>query len=80
MAMISKRTKEQMDITIELSKEAKGWIIDQGYDSKYGARPLRRTLQNKIEDRLAEEILDGNIRSGDQVHVGLEEGELKFSV
>ena len=79
MAAISKRTKEQMDITIELSGEAKGWIIDQGYDSKYGARPLRRTLQNKIEDRLAEEILDGNIRSGDQVRVELEDGELKFS-
>ena len=55
-------------------------MIEQGYDSKYGARPLRRTLQNKVEDRLAEEILDGNIRSGDQVHVELEEGELKFSV
>lgn len=80
MAMISRRTKEQMDITIGLSKEAKGWVIEQGYDSKYGARPLRRTLQNKVEDRLAEEILDGNIRSGDQVHVELEEGELKFSV
>ncbi len=80
MATISRRTKEQMDITIGLSKEAKGWVIEQGYDSKYGARPLRRTLQNKVEDRLAEEILDGNIRSGDQVHVELEEGELKFSV
>ncbi len=80
MAAISRRTKEQMDITIGLSKEAKGWVIEQGYDSKYGARPLRRTLQNKVEDRLAEEILDGNIRSGDQVHVELEEGELKFSV
>ncbi len=80
MAAISKRTKEQMDITIELSGEAKGWIIDQGYDHKYGARPLRRTLQNKIEDRLAEEILDGNIRSGDRVKVDLEDDSLKFSV
>ncbi len=80
MAAISKRTKEQMDITIELSGDAKGWIIDQGYDHKYGARPLRRTLQNKIEDRLAEEILDGNIRSGDRVKVDLEDDSLKFSV
>ena len=80
MATISRRTKEQMDITIGLSKEAKGWVIEQGYDSKYGARPLRRTLQNKVEDRLAEEILDGNIRSGSQVHVELEEGDLKYSV
>ena len=80
MAAISKRTKEQMDITIELSGEAKGWIIDQGYDHKYGARPLRRTLQNKIEDRLAEEILDGNIRSGDRVRVDQEDDSLKFSV
>ena len=79
LASISKRTKEQMDITVEMSLEAKGWIIEQGYDSKYGARPLRRTLQNKIEDQLAEEILDGNIRSGDRVHVDLQEGELKFS-
>ncbi len=79
MASISRRIQEQMNITIELSPAAKAWIIDQGYDSKYGARPLRRTLQNKVEDRLAEEILDGKIKEGDHVYVDLGSEELVFA-
>ncbi len=80
MASISGRIQEQMKITITLSPAAKTWIIDQSYDSKYGARPLRRTLQNQVEDRLAEEILDGKVKEGDHVYADLEDGKLTFSI
>ncbi len=74
------RTKEQMDITLVMDDAAKAWIIDKGYDQKYGARPLRRTIQSEIEDKLAEEILDGAVKKGDTVSVTAEDGKLKFSV
>ena len=45
---------------LSLDDEAKKYIVDKGYDEKYGARPLRRTIQNDIEDALAEKILEGN--------------------
>ena len=54
-------------------------IEEAGYDPKYGARPLKRAIQNKIEDALAEEILNGNIKSGDTVSVGAKGKEIKFS-
>ena len=61
------RTKSQMNITAEVSEEARQILIDQGYDEKYGARPLRRALQNLVEDKIAEEVLDGSIRGGDTI-------------
>ncbi len=76
---ITDRVKEQMDIKLSLSDDAKAYLIDAGYDSKYGARPLRRALQNKLEDCLAEEILDGKIGKGDTVTVDKGEPELTFS-
>jgi ATP-dependent Clp protease ATP-binding subunit ClpC len=60
---INRRLSEQMNITISLDEAAKKFIIDDGYDAKYGARPLRRTIQSKIEDALAEKILDGSIKT-----------------
>lgn len=80
MKEIMKRTREQMNITLTVEEDAKEYLINKGYDKKYGARPLRRTIQNCVEDKLAEEILSGAIKSGDQVVV--EEGTdgLKFSV
>ena len=71
IASINKRLAEQMDITIEFSPEAKEYIVDEGYDEKYGARPLKRELQTKVEDRLAEEILDGRVKKGDTIAVTL---------
>ena len=50
MNSINKRIKEQLNITIELSDAAKSYIVDAGYDEKYGARPLKRALQQKVED------------------------------
>ncbi|NLZ81159.1 MAG: ATP-dependent Clp protease ATP-binding subunit, partial [Clostridiales bacterium] len=80
VSSISARIQAQMEISLELDDAAKDYIVEQGYDKKYGARPLRRALQNKIEDRLAEELLDGKIKSGDAVKVSYVDGELKFSV
>ncbi|MEY8428390.1 ATP-dependent Clp protease ATP-binding subunit [Lachnospiraceae bacterium 46-15] len=75
----AKRCKEQMDITLKMQSTAKSLIEEAGYDPKYGARPLKRAIQNKIEDALAEEILKGNIKNGDTVSVGVKGKEIKFS-
>ena len=72
---LNKHTSEQMNVTIDPSDEAKEYLIDLGYDPKYGARPLKRTLQTQIEDRLAEEVLAGNIREDMTVHIDCREKE-----
>ncbi len=72
--------KEQLGITLTVNEAAKELLIDKGYDDKYGARPLRRTIQSLLEDKMAEEMLDGNIKEGCQVEVGCEEGKLTFTV
>lgn len=81
---INKRTQEQMNLTLEVSDDAKSFLIDKGYDKKYGARPLKRIIQNMLEDKLAEEILDASVKRGDHVHINVmdkgEERELHFSV
>lgn len=76
---INKRIKEQMNMAIKLDDAAKNYIIDSGYDEKYGARPLKRALQSKVEDELAEKILEGKFKAGDTVLVSLEDNKLVFS-
>ncbi len=75
---LCKRTRSQMNICLEVDGAAKTFLVGKGYDEKYGARPLRRTLQSEIEDRLAEEILDGRIGDGDTVFVTCGEDKLLF--
>ncbi len=75
---IIKRTKVQMDIDLKVSQEAKAYLVEKGYDPKYGARPLRRTIQSQLEDKLAEEILDGRVKSGDCVDVVKADDGLRF--
>lgn len=77
---IMKRTKEQMNISLIVEEDAKEYLIQKGYDEKYGARPLRRTIQNSLEDKLAEEILSGTVKNGDEVVVSADTEGLKFSV
>lgn len=77
---VNKRTLEQMKISIELDDEAKKYIVEKGYDEKYGARPLRRTIQNELEDNIAEKILEGKIKEGNKVKVTVKDGKLDFSV
>ena len=66
---LAKRCETQLGITLVVRDAAKQYIVDKAYDPKYGARPLRRKIQDEIEDPLAEKLLDGNIRRGDEVIV-----------
>ena len=77
---IEKRSKEQLGITLTVNEAAKELLIDKGYDEKYGARPLRRTIQSLLEDKMAEEILDGKIKKSAGVEAGCEDGRLIFTV
>ena len=64
---------------LELSKNAKDFIIDKGYDRKYGARPLNRAIQNYIEDLLAENVVANKIKEGDNILLDYKKGEKKLS-
>ena len=74
---LKKRLAEN-EITVEFSDVAITKIADEGFDKVYGARPLRRAIQSKIEDMLSEKIIDGDIKSGDKITVDVEDG--KFTV
>ncbi len=74
------RCEKQMDIELHIRDSVKAYIVEQAYDPKYGARPLRRMIQNKIEDELAEEILAGKIHRGDTVEVGLKKKKIVFEI
>ena len=77
---IIKRSREQLGLTLSVDTAARDYLIDKGYDDKYGARPLRRTIQNLLEDKLAEAVLDHKVRKNALVEVGLEGEDLSFSV
>lgn len=71
---------EDNEITVEFSDAVKDLLAEKGYDEKYGARPLRRTIQRLIEDRLSEELLKGTFAAGDTVVVGVNNsGEVEVS-
>lgn len=78
--VMAKRVKENMNITVSFTKKAIEKIAEEGYDKVYGARPLRRAIQSKIEDAFAEEYLLGNIKAGDKVSVGLKTNGFSFRV
>ncbi|MGE0601803.1 MAG: ATP-dependent Clp protease ATP-binding subunit [Dehalococcoidia bacterium] len=65
-------------VTMEVTDAGKDWLGDKGYDPVFGARPLRRVIQDNIEDRLSELLLSGEFGSGDSVRIDAEEGELKI--
>lgn len=77
---LSKQIREQMDIQLKFTAGLKNYIAKESYDRKYGARPLRRMIQNKIEDALSEEILAENVKSGDEVSVGYRDKTVTFTV
>ena len=76
----TKRCSQQLDLDIRIRDSVKELIAKEGFDPKYGARPLKRAIQNRIEDAMAEEILEGKIKSGDRVTVGLSKQTIKFMV
>lgn len=74
------RAIDQLNINIMVSTQAKNKLVEDSFDKKYGARPLRRKLQTEIENKLAEKILQGEVKSGDAVSLGVNGGELTFKV
>ena len=78
MKSLGERTKFQMGISLVLEESGKSFLIDKGYDQKYGARPLRRTIQSEVEDHLAEAILDGSVKKGSTVRIQAADGKLEF--
>lgn len=80
MNEIAKRAMDQMGIELHASEGVLRMLSETGFDPVYGARPLRRAIQNKVEDALAEEILRGKIRKGDRVRLTLNGKEIKISI
>ena len=75
---LTNRCKTQMGMTLTVRDSVKNYIVEKAYEPKYGARPLRRKIQNAIEDQLAEEILDGKVKKGSQVVVTLKKNQIVF--
>ena len=69
---------DEKKVTLEVEKDAREWLAENGYDSKLGARPMQRLIQDKIKKNLAESILFGDLSSsGGVVTVKLEDGDIK---
>ncbi|HXX41638.1 MAG TPA: ATP-dependent Clp protease ATP-binding subunit [Chthoniobacterales bacterium] len=77
VAKVLKRVKAK-EVHVELETSAKELLIEKGYDPMYGARPMRRAVEKYLEDPFAEELLRGNVKPGDTVHVAAENGKLIF--
>ena len=73
---VTKRMQENNNIELKIDKTVKEMIAKKGVDKAYGARPLRRTIQNELEDKLAEEILDGNIKAGTKAKVSVKDNKI----
>ena len=75
---ILKRAKEQLEIILVVRDSVKKHIVETGSDKKYGARPLRRAVQSQLEDKLAEAILNGEVKRGDCIEAGTVKKEIRF--
>lgn len=75
---LSERVKNQMNIRLIIRDSVKRYIVEKGTDKKYGARPLRRAIQNELEDKLAEAILDGDVKAGTEVIVTVAKDKIVF--
>ena len=71
LAKLFKRINE-LGYTLKLTKKAKDFIADKGFDKQYGARPLNRAIQKYVEDALAEEIIKSHIQEGDVIKMDLD--------
>ena len=75
---LSERVNRQMNIKLTIRDSVKKLIVEKGTDKKYGARPLRRAIQNELEDKLAEAILDGDVKAGTEVIVSVSKDKVVF--
>lgn len=77
---LEKRCSEQLDIKLTIKEGAKALIVEKAYDKKYGARPLKRKIQEEIEDRLSEAIIEGKIKASDEVVISTKNKEISLTV
>ena len=76
---LEERCKEQLDIQLKITESVRDFLAEAGFDSKYGARPLRRAIQTKLEDPMANALLEGTIKRGDTVRIQLHQKEIRFT-
>ena len=76
---LQKRCKDQLDIELNVTSAAKMFIVEKSFDRKYGARPLKRKIQDEIEDRLSEEIIKGVVKAGDKVTISVKKDAICIS-
>ena len=75
---MAERADKQLTISLHYEESVYDFVMKKGYDEKYGARPLKRVIQSKIEDSLAEEILKGAVKKGDSIRVSEKEDKIYF--
>ena len=80
MKELVKRAEDQLDIELTVRDSARTYIVEKAYDKKYGARPLKRKIQDEIENRLAEDIINGRIKRGDKVIVSTKNKQISLTV
>ena len=76
---LEKRCREQLEIELKITESVREFLAESGFDSKYGARPLRRAIQTKLEDPMANALLDGRIKRGETVRIQLRQKEICFT-
>jgi len=83
MDLMMSRVQQQLElqgITIEMKKSAKELLLEKGYDSAMGARPMRRCIQNLIEDPISEKLISGEVRPGQKIEVSVKENKMHFDI
>lgn len=80
MKELVKRAEDQLDIELAVRDSARTYIVEKAYDKKYGARPLKRKIQDEIENRLAEDIINGRIKRGDKVFISTKNKQISLTV
>ena len=76
---LEKRCREQLEIELKITESVREFLTESGFDSKYGARPLRRAIQTKLEDPMANALLEGRIKIGETVRIQLRQKEICFT-
>jgi ATP-dependent Clp protease ATP-binding subunit ClpC len=77
-----KKVRERLSehaLMLDMTREAKDFLAEKGYDPEYGARPLRRVITNLVEDKLSDGILSGTFKIGSTVHIDVKDGEMVFT-
>ena len=78
LAEVQERLEERQ-LSVEITAAARDWLIKEGYDPEYGARPLRRAIEKHLETPLASRLLRGEFKEGDVILVDLDADVLKFT-